>query len=161
RGLDLALPRRAVSPRRPDEVLEERVAREGLGLQLRVELAAEEPRMVAVELDDLDEFPIGGHPRERESGLPQRREVLLVDLVAVAVAAGDRALAVGAGRDRPGGQLARVLAQSHRAAEGLDTDQVPQLEDDLVFGLLLELGRIGALEAGDVPGVLDDRRLEP
>src|SRR4029077_11842944 len=117
RRLDLLGAGRAVRPGCADEVPKERVAGEGLGLQLRMELAAEEPGVVRVELDDLDELAVGRHAREGQASVFQRRQVLLVDLVTVTVAFGDRALTVGAGRDGAGGELARVLAQAHRAAE--------------------------------------------
>src|SRR5438046_502123 len=106
-GLRLVRPlllRAAMRAGGADEVLEERVAGKGLRLELRVELAAEEPRMV-LELDDLDEFPIGRHAGEGEPGVPKRRQIFLIDLVPMAVPLGDRGLAIRTGREGAGGEL--------------------------------------------------------
>src|SRR5690242_4029138 len=101
-----------------DEVAEERVAGKRLRLELRVELAAEKPRMVLMELDDLDELLVRRHPGERQAVLLQGRQELLVHLEAVAVAVPGDGLAVGARREGPGRELRRILAEAHRAAEG-------------------------------------------
>src|SRR5512142_424048 len=123
------LDRRAVRLGGPDEIAEKRVTRERLRLQLRVELAAEEPRVVVVDLDDLDELLVGRHPGERETVLFELGEVLLVDLVTVPVAVPDEGFAVRAGREGAGSELGRVLAEPHRPAERVDADQVAQLVD--------------------------------
>ena len=52
-----------VGQRRPDELAEERVRRHGPGLELGVELAAQEPGVVA-ELDDLHQVAVGDMPAE-------------------------------------------------------------------------------------------------
>ena len=56
----------------------------GLGLELRVELAAQEPRVVP-EFDDLDEPVFGVLPGKDEPGLGQGLLVFRVELVAVTV----------------------------------------------------------------------------
>ena len=57
---------------------------EGLGLQLRVELHADEPRMVRA-LDDLREGAVRAHAGEEEALFLQRPLVVDVDLVAIGV----------------------------------------------------------------------------
>src|SRR5262249_28126651 len=151
---------RGMSARRADEVLEEGMTGERLGFELRVKLTAEEPGMPVPELDDLHEFPVRRHSAKRHPRFAQGRNVFLVDLVAVPVPFGDQVLRVGARRDRSGGELARILSEAHGAAESLDADKIPKLEDDLVPGLLVEFSRVRLFEAGDVAGELDDRGLE-
>src|SRR3954462_2449436 len=113
--------------RRADEVLEQRMAGERLGFQLGMELAAEEPRMVLFELDDLDELAIRRHAGERKPRVPERREVLLVDLVPVAVPFRNQGLAVSPRGKRAGAELAGILSEPHGPAERFDADQVAEL----------------------------------
>src|SRR3990172_1155005 len=55
----------------------------------------------------------------------------------------------------------RIGPEAHRASHGLDTQEVAQLVDDTVGGVLAELGRVRLLEAAQVARALDDRALEP
>ena len=76
-GLAVASASRLTAPqcaRGADEVPEERVAGERLGLQLGMELAAEEPGMVVVQLDDLDELAVGRHAGEGQARVLQGRQ---------------------------------------------------------------------------------------
>ena len=67
----------------------------GLGLELRVELAAEEPRML-VQLDNLHQVAIRRGAADRSARLFQWLTVGVVELVAMAVPLADLALTVGA-----------------------------------------------------------------
>jgi molecular chaperone IbpA len=78
----------ALLHRRRDEAGEQRVRIERLALQLRVELHADEPRMIRP-LDDLGQQPIGRHAREDQPALFQRLAIGGVHFVAVAVALAD------------------------------------------------------------------------
>src|SRR5947207_8133874 len=60
----------------------------------------------------------------------------------------------GAG-DRSFLQRTGILAEAHRAAEGVDADEIAQLVDDLVRRLVVELGRIRADHAADIARELD------
>src|SRR5258706_11889598 len=123
-----------------------------------MELAADEPR-VAGQLDDLHELAIGRRARDVEAAVLELRYVLRVHLVAVPVALFDQLDAVGLARDRAFLQAARVLAEPHRAAEGVDADEVAQLVDDLVRRLVVELRRVRADHAADIARELDRRAL--
>src|SRR3954451_7199108 len=96
-----------------------------------MELAAEEPR-VAFQLDDLDELAVGREAGHAEAAFLELRHVLGIDLVAMAVALVDLLDSICLPRDRTFLQRARILAEAHRAAEGVDADEVAQLVDDLV-----------------------------
>ena len=84
-----------------DEVAEERVRLERLGLELGVELAAEEEGMVG-DLDDLDVGGVGGGAGEAKAGAGEDGFVLAVELVAMAVALADLGCAVGLGGEGAG-----------------------------------------------------------
>src|ERR1700752_456757 len=96
-------------------------------LVLGVELAADEPRM-AFQLDDLHEFAVWGDSGDAQPLLLDGRNVLRIDLVTMAGellglldairGAGDRAFAQGAG----------IFAEAHGAAEGVDADEIAELE---------------------------------
>ena len=55
--------------------------------------------------------------------------------------------------------MARVLAEAHRAAEGVDADQIAQLVDHFVRRFVVELGRVRAEHPHDVARELDRRAL--
>src|SRR6266513_3510035 len=64
----------------------------------------------------------------------------------------------GAG-DRPFLQRTGILAEAHRAAEGVDADEIAQFVDHLVRRLVVELRRVRADHAADVARELDRRAL--
>src|ERR1043165_3239164 len=123
-----------------------------------MELAADEPR-VSFELDHLDELAVGRGAGDAEAALLELRHVLGVDFVAMAVALLDELGAVRGAGDRAFLERARILAEAHRAAEGVDADAVAQLVDDLVRRLVVELRRVRADLAADVARELDRRAL--
>ena len=59
----------------------------------------------------------------------------------------------------PSRRLHGIFAEAHRAAEGVDADEVAQLVDHLVRRLVVELGRVRADHAGHVARELDRRAL--
>ena len=71
-----------------DELAEERVGLEGLGLEFGMELAAEEVG-VAGNLDDLDVGLVGSGAADFEAGAGEQGLVLAVELVTVAMALAD------------------------------------------------------------------------
>src|SRR5258708_28325993 len=79
----------------PYERSEQRMGRKWPGFQLRMVLHADEPGMVW-DLDDLGQDAVGRHAREPQTHLLQPVLVIDVDLIAIAVALPDPALAVDA-----------------------------------------------------------------
>src|SRR6185503_8600853 len=122
---------------------EQRLRLERLGLELRMELAADEVRMV-IELDDLDVGSVGSRSRYAQAGAGQHRFILAVELVAVAMAFADlRLAAVDLGSERAGGELADPGAEAHGATEFIDAAQFAQLVDDEMRGRGIELAGVG------------------
>src|SRR5207249_8541969 len=85
------------------------------GAELRVELRADHPRVIA-DLADLDERAVRGRAARDEAGRFELGAVLVVELVAVAVALGHLVRLVGAMGARAGDEPAGVLAEPHAAA---------------------------------------------
>src|SRR5438034_3471452 len=139
-----------------DELPEERRRPRRARLELRVELAGHEPGMVG-ELDDLDEPTLLERSGHSEPRVDQRRAVVVVDLVAVAVSLVDDGLAVCVVGACPLHELDRLRTQSHRAAEILDLLLLRQQVDHRVRGLRVHLRRIRPFETEHVPCVLRDR----
>src|SRR5512141_182868 len=94
-----------------DEAHEERVGLEWLRLELRVELTAEEVRVIG-DLDDLDVSPIGCSSGDPKSGAREQRFVLAIELIAVTMAFADLRLAVSGLRHGIRLQLAGPRAQA-------------------------------------------------
>src|SRR3989442_13083892 len=84
-----------------DKRLEQRVGREGARLELGMELATHEPRVVA-DLDNLDVSAIRRVARNGEAVSRQRLFVFAVEFVAVTVPLRDFERPVGLVRDRTG-----------------------------------------------------------
>src|SRR6266478_1608110 len=99
-----------------DERGKERVAAARGRREFRVELAADEPRMRR-QLDHLAQLLALGDPGNAQALLLQSLQVLVVDLVAVAVALVDRVRAVDLAREAPGFERGALSAQAHRPAE--------------------------------------------
>ena len=83
--------------------------------------------------------------------------ILVVHLVAVPVTLVDDRLAVGLVRARAFGELDRLRAEAHRAAEVLDLLLLGQQVDHGMRRLRIHLGRVGAFEAEHVARELGDR----
>src|SRR6202035_1233844 len=81
------------------------------------------------------------------------------DLIAVTVALVDDRLGIDLAHARVLVQLDRIGPQAHRAAQVGDLLLLWQEIDHRVGRLDVELGRVGTLHAGDVPGKLGDRDL--
>jgi hypothetical protein len=135
---------------------------EGLRLEFRVELDADEPGVVRP-FDDLGQSAVGAHAREQQPALLQRRAVVDIDLVAVAVALADVGRAVDGGDMAVAGQRRFVGAQPHGAAEvavlatlleALPAHPLGDEADDRLLGLA-ELGRARAPQPCGVPGAFD------
>src|SRR5688572_27571040 len=77
----------------------------------------------------------------------------------MAVALFDHLHAVRVAGDGALAQVARIFAEAHRAAEGVDADEIAQLVDDFVRRLIIELRRVRADHPRDVARELDGRAL--
>src|SRR5258706_6467891 len=142
------------------EAREQRVGAHRPRLELRVELAADEPRVIG-QLDHLDERAVRRQPRATHPELGEDIAVRIGDLVAVAVSLAHFARAVHLGHARPGAQPAGIGAEPHGAAHLLDAFLRAHQGYDRVLTLGLELARIGVGDLADVAGEFDDRGLQP
>src|SRR3954447_3243842 len=138
-----------------DEVAEEGRGPRRARLELGVVLAGDEPGMVG-ELDHLDEAALLERARDHETCLDELWPEGVVDLVAVAMALVDDALAIGGVGARPVLDVDGVGAEAHRAAEILDLLLLGQEVDHGVGRLRVHLRRVGAVEPDDVPCELGD-----
>ena len=142
-----------------DELAEQRRRALGPRLELRVELRGDEERVRRGSSMTSTRRSSGEVPDDDQAGGLEPLAQADRHLVAVAVALVDDGLAVDLARPRAGVELDRVGAQAHRAAEVGDLLLLGQQVDDRPLGLEVELGRVGALHAGDVAGELADRDL--
>src|SRR5215470_1159246 len=147
-----------VLQRGPNEGGEQRMRFERLGLEFRMELAAEEPRMFG-RFDDLDVVLVWGAPGNLEPGRNQRLFVLAVEFIAVTMPLADLELAVSLGSKRARLELARPGAEAHGAAHFVDAQQFAQFVNHPERGLLIEFGAVRLLQAGDIAGVFNRRAL--
>ncbi len=152
-----------------DEGVEERMAVPRGGLELGVELHADEPRMhLARQLDDLGELFALRERGDDEARAAELVEVVHVRLVAVAVALGDN-VAVDLVRQRARGDVGALRAQAHGAAQvgGLAARLdgavgILPLGDQRDHGVRrggVELSAVGVLEARHMACVLDGGHL--
>src|SRR5678815_5124469 len=114
---DLLAARGLVLERGVDEGLEEGMSAPGGGLELGMELHADEPGVHAPrQLDDLGQLVALRDRRDHQAGLGQPVEVVLVGLVAVAMPLGDD-IAVDLVRQRVGLDVGTLRPKAHGAAE--------------------------------------------
>src|SRR6266516_5769550 len=138
-----------------DEIAEQRRRTRGPRLELRMELACHEPRVIG-QFDDLDEPALLERARDDQPALHERRAVMVVDLVTMPVALVHDRLAVGVVRAGSLAQRYGLRAEPHRAAEILDLFLLGQQVDYRVRRLGIHLGRVRAVEAEHVTGELGD-----
>src|SRR5581483_6747920 len=165
----LRLPR-LVLQRGLDERREQRMPGARRRRELRVELAADEPRM-AGQLDHLAQLLALRQARHAQPLVLQPLDVLVVDLVAVPVPLVDGVGAVDLARERCRLERGRLRTEAHGAAEigflGAPLDASVAVlplgdeRDHRVRGVGLELGAVRAGETDDVARELDHRELHP
>src|SRR5437660_1853468 len=114
--------------------------RQRFRFELRMELAAEEPWMlIAQQLDDLDEFPVGRDAAEDEPALLKSLSIGRVEFVSMTMALADFiGPIVDVARQRPFRQATHPRAQAHSAAHLFDVHQIAQLENDRIRRLDIE-----------------------
>src|SRR6516165_12369558 len=143
---------------RTNEGLEERMRLHGLRFELRVELAAQIPGVIR-DLADLDVGAVRCFPGDAQPGGLQSVFILAVELVAVAVAFVDFALAIGLTRKAVFGQTAGPASQPHGASKLIDALQFAQLKNHTMRRAGVEFGRIGVGETADIARVFDHQGL--
>ena len=122
-----------LAQRRGDKAGEEWVRTVGTALEFGVELAADVPILLA-QLGDLNERAVRRGAGEGHARALKLLAEEVIELVAVTVALGDLACAVGGIRLRALSEHAGVFAETHRAALGGHADLVGQKRDDRVRG---------------------------
>src|SRR5690606_807568 len=102
--------------RRLDETREQGMRIERLGLEFRMELHADKPRMVR-SLNDFRQHAIGRHARKDEAALLEALAIGVIHLVAMTVALADVVRAIDARNMAVRRQPRLIGAQPHRAAK--------------------------------------------
>src|SRR6266700_6806757 len=159
-GEGCSAPRPGVLARRAHESGEQGVWPGGAGLELGVDLAADEPGVIR-KLDHLDQRAVRREPGAAHTVFDEHVAVRIRHFVAVPVPLAHLERAVDL-RD-PGArtQFTGIRAQSHRAAHFLDAFLGAHQRDDGVLALGCELARVGVGELDHVARELDDGRLQP
>src|SRR6267143_3142093 len=152
--------RRPVLAGRTNEGCEERVRHQRLRLELRVELATQEPRMIR-NFNDLDEVLVRRNTRNDQAVLGQNLLEPPIEFVAMPVALGNHRSVVDAVGERSLLEIGRVGAQTHGPADGVHAKQVAQLINDRVRCIRVELGAVGIPQSADILRILDDGALHP
>src|SRR5258708_35069994 len=138
RSLSLGPPLRTMLVRCRNERTEQRMRLQRLRLELGMELAADEMRMIR-QSHHLYVSTVGRRPRNSQSRRHHRLLVFAVEFVAMAVALADFQLAVDFVGQRVGLNLASPCAQPHGAAQFFDAAQLAQLVDHAMRRRLIEL----------------------
>src|SRR4030095_14375343 len=130
----------------------------GARLHRRVDVAADEPRMIA-ELHDLDKRAIRAQAAQSQAVLDERVAILVRYLVAVSVPLAHLRNPVDLGSLAAACETARIRAESHGAAHVGHVLLRLHEADDGVLALRSELARVAVVEPEHVARKLDDRRL--
>src|ERR1700739_4612254 len=158
--LSLRTPVQPVLISRAPKRAEQRMRLQRLRLELWMELAADEMRMVR----QLHHLYVGSIRRGSRNLQSRRRHwlfILTIEFIAVPVALADFRLPVNAIGQRARLDLARPGAQPHRPAQFFHAAQLAQLIDHTGGGSRIELARIRFRESHYIPRKLDASRLHP
>src|SRR6267143_7135848 len=145
--------------RGPHESREQRMRSHRPRFQLRMELAADEPRMVG-QFDHLDQLAVRRQSRRAQTVLRQHVAVGVRHLVPVAMALAHLRRVVGLRDTRTRTEPAGIVTEPHRAAHLLDAFLRAHQRDHRVFAFGGELARVRVGDLADVTRELDDRGLE-
>src|SRR5215472_979406 len=129
-----------------------------LGLEFRVELAAQEIWMIG-DLHDLDVGSVGRSSRDAQTAAGEHGFILTIEFVTVAMPLADLHGAVRFGCLAIGFQLAGPRTQAHGAAQFVDASQLAQFIDDAMRRSLVKFAGIGFVQTADVAGKLNARGL--
>src|ERR1700690_105887 len=131
---------------------------EGFRLELRMELAADKPGMVG-HFDDLNIYAVRCAARDSESGAGERRLVLAIEFVAMAMALGNFQRAIRFIGKRAGLKFARPRAQAHRAAHFVHAQQFAQFVNHAIRRRRIELRAVRIFDSRNLPRIFDRRAL--
>ena len=151
-------PLEAVLVSRANEALEHGMRFQRLGLELRVELAADEMRVIR----KFDHFHISSVRRrtgDLESSSGQCAFVFTVEFITVAMAFADLKLAIDLVGQSTRLDFAGPGAQSHGASQFFHAAQFAQLVNHPMRSSRVKLARIGLRQPANIPGKLDTRSL--
>src|SRR5882762_7177599 len=141
-----------------DERCKEWMWLQRLRFEFRMELAAEEPRVIRG-LDDFHVILIRRASRDPQARGNQRLFVVAIKLVAMPVAFADLQFAVGFVCEGAGFEFAWPGAQPHRAAHFIHAQQFAQFINHSVRRLRIKLRAVCLLHPGYVARVFDRRAL--
>src|SRR5579863_10140617 len=151
-------PLEAVLVSRANEALEHGMRFQRLGLEFRVELAADEMRVIR----KFDHFHISSVRRrtgDLESSSGQCAFVFTVEFITVAMAFADLKLAIDLVGQSTRLDFAGPGAQSHGASQFFHAAQFAQLVNHPMRSSRVKLARIGLRQPANIPGKLDTRSL--
>src|SRR5262245_39532758 len=110
-------------------------------------------------LDNLDKVLIWRHAGNNKTLLGQNLLECAVELIAVPVPFGNRVALITPVGQRPGRQVRGIRAQSHGAANGVHTEQIPQFINDRMWSIRLKLRTVGIAQTANVTRVFNDGAL--
>ena len=143
---------------RSKETLEQRMRSIGPRLELGMGLGPDEVGMIAP-LNELDQPAVWRGPGAQQPGLFQLSLETTVVLVAMAVPLRGDFRPIELGDHAAWSEHCGIGAQPHGATHVRDVDLLGHEIDDGALGELVELGRVGTDEAGEVPCGLDHHHL--
>src|SRR6266581_472721 len=146
-------------PAGTDEAPEERVREHRLRLELRMELAGQEIRVIR-NLHDFHEATIGRLPAHPQTPLHHGVEICPVYLVAMTVPFADLRLSIGVVGLRARLEDAGPLPEAHVASHAFHSLELAQLVDHRVRCGRVELRGVGVLEPADVAREFDHGALQ-
>src|SRR6185437_409032 len=151
-------PRVAVVIRPFHKRAEQRMRLKRLGLEFRMELAAEEEGMLG-DLHDFHVSSVRGCAGEFQSSAGEDGFVLAIEFIAVAVAFADLYGSVRARSVAVRLQLAGPGAQAHGAAKLVNSAQLTQLVNHTVRRGGIKFAGVGLFQPANVAGILNTGRL--
>src|SRR5690349_4130307 len=157
-GCRLALPCLAMSVGSLNERFEQWVGRQRFGLELRMELAPNEP-WVAFHFHDFHKITVGRSTDNFQSVSNQCFFVLPVEFIAMTMPLRDFHFTVSLLGVRARRQDAGISAQAHRAAEVINAPQLAKLVDYAMLRRRIELGAIRIRQTAHVSGKLNNAAL--
>src|SRR5207302_2550798 len=124
--------RQAMLVRRSNKGCEQRMRRQWLRFEFRMELAAEEPRMIR-QLNDFHEILVRRDARNDQTVFGKHLLELPIEFVPMTMPLGNDVRFVNTIGQRTRLEVGRVRAQSHRSADRVDAEEVAQFINDGVW----------------------------
>src|SRR5437870_4241187 len=118
--------------------------RQWFRLELRVELAGEEPWMIG-DFDDLNEVLIRRNTGNHQAVISQDLLELPIEFISMAMPLRNHIRFVNTVRDRTVFELRWISSQTHRTADGVDAEQIAEFVNHRIRRVRIELGAVGVL----------------